>query len=70
MRLPLIALALAVLVQLGCAAGFRAGGQQRGVGVGAAIRPPAPAQTVPPGSAAPFTPSSDVGGQRGSETPR
>jgi hypothetical protein len=62
MRLPLIALALVVLLQAGCAAGFRAGGDKRGVGAGVAVGPEVPAQPTPP--------SSDAGGQRAWPAPQ
>ena len=42
------ALASVTLIQAGCAAGIRAGGEHRGVGAGAAIGPATPLAPPPP----------------------
>jgi hypothetical protein len=42
MRRPFnLLLGIAILAQAGCAAGFQAGGRDRGFGAGAAVGPPA-----------------------------
>jgi hypothetical protein len=51
----LIAVALA-LFQSGCAAGFRAGGERGGVGVGAVVAPPAPVYVAPDQQGAAYYP--------------
>lgn len=45
MKLVKCALVFFLILPLGCAAGARVGGPERGVGVGAAVEPPA---VVPP----------------------
>jgi hypothetical protein len=52
----LIIVALALSLS-GCAAGFRAGGERGGVGVGAVVAPPAPVYVAPdPQTATYYTP--------------
>ena len=46
-RVLTLVLAAVVLMQAGCAAGVRAGGERRGVGAGAAIGPTPPVYTHP-----------------------